>query len=82
MYDLLKTRVNYALLALLALAFVTSAAVMETLNVDSLLNTDSMFANANLLIAAVGGIVLVVVGFKLAVMVIRFVLNIFDGLRF
>ena len=53
---------------------------MQTLDISSLVNTGQMFANANILIGAVAGVVLVAVGFNLAKLVIRFVLNIFNGL--
>jgi uncharacterized membrane protein len=78
----LKAKSQYVLLLFVALLFSTATTVMETLDVSSLLDTDQIFASANLLIAAVGAIVLIVVGFKLAALVIRWVLNIFDTLRF
>jgi len=78
----LKAKTNYVFLLFLALIFTTATTVMETLDISSLLNTDEIFASANLLIGAVGAIVLIVVGFKLAALIIRFVLNIFDTLRF
>jgi len=53
---------------------------MQTLDISSLVNTGAMFSNANILIGAVAGVVLVAVGFNLAKLVIRFVLNIFNGL--
>lgn len=77
-----KTNYWYILLSLSVLALVpTAVMVAETLNVDALINTNAMFANANVLIAALGGIVLVIIGFKLALLVIRFVLGIFDSFR-
>lgn len=78
-----KATYLYLFLMLSVVALVPTLAVaMETLNVDALVNTDSMFANANKLIAALGALVLVIVGFKLAILVIRFVINIFDSFRF
>jgi len=78
----IKAKTKYVFLLFLALIFTTATTVMETLDISSLLNTDDIFASANLLIAAVGGIVLIVVGFKLAALIIRWVLGIFDTMRF
>jgi hypothetical protein len=78
----IQAKSKYVFLLFLALIFTTATTVMETLDVSSLLDTDAIFSSANLLIAAVGAIVLIVVGFKLAALVIKFVLNIFDTLRF
>ena len=62
------------------LTWLLALPVMQTLDVGSLVDTGQMFHNANILIAAVAGVVLVAVGFNLAKLVIRFVLNIFNGL--
>jgi len=71
----LNALVLFAVLVLMLVA----AVPMQTLDVGSLMDTSQMFANANILIGALGGVVLVIVGFNLAKLVIRFVLNIFNS---
>ena len=73
-------------LTLLSYAVTTAPVLVsvldETLNIDSLLNPDQLFGYANLILVALGGLVAVILGFKLAGIVIRFLLAAFDGLRF
>lgn len=53
---------------------------LETLDIGSLLNTDSIFQYANILLAALVPVVLISLGFALAKYVIAFVMRIFNGL--
>lgn len=83
-------KVEYTLLFAFLMVMATLAAaapalaglMAETLDVGSLVDPDSLFGYANLLITALGGIVVVIIGFKLAGVVIRFLLGAFDSLRF
>lgn len=53
---------------------------LETLDIASLLNIDSIFQYANILLAALVPIVLISLGFALAKYVISFVMRIFNNL--
>jgi len=77
--DILKSKINFLLVFALFAIMMLFAVPMQTLDVGSLMDTSQMFANANILIGALGGVVLVIVGFNLAKLVIRFVLNIFNS---
>ncbi len=52
---------------------------MQTLDMAGFMNTSSMFGNANILLGAFAGLIMLVVGFNLAKMIIRFVINMFQG---
>ena len=43
------------------------------------MDTGAMFGNANILLSAFGALVMLVIGFHLAKIVIRFVINLFQG---
>ena len=75
----LKNKFNLLVLFAVLAVMMLAAVPMQTLDVAALIDTPQMFANANILIAALGGVVLVIVGFNLAKLVIRFVLNIFNS---
>ena len=68
-----------ALVVFMVLAFV-QALVMETLDLSTLINTDALFQYANILIQALGPVVLIGLGFALARYIIGFVQRIFAGL--
>jgi len=75
----LKNRFS-VLMAVMALMAVSAMTVlMETLDVSSLIDPDAMFSNANILLQAFGALVLLIVGFGLAKVVIRFVINMFSN---
>ena len=54
--------------------------VFETLNISGLLDVDSIFAYANILLAALIPVVLISLGFALARFVIAFVQRVFNSL--
>lgn len=68
-----------ALAVFMVLAFVQAVA-METLDLSTLINTDALFQYANILIQALGPVVLIGLGFALARYIIGFVQRIFAGL--
>lgn len=64
-----------------ALAGLMQESGAVTLNIDALVNPDALFRYANLMIAALAGIVLVIIGFKLASIIIRWIMMVFDNFR-
>jgi hypothetical protein len=64
----------FPILFLLAGAF-----PLQTLDMASFMDTGVMFGNANVLLLAFGGLVMLVVGFHLAKIIIRFVINMFQS---
>ena len=66
------------LVAILALTVVAPMA-LQTLDMDGFMDTGAMFSNANILLAAFGSLVMLVIGFHLAKIVIRFVIALFQG---
>lgn len=80
MYALAKEKANrVGLMVAMACMAVFSSALMESLNVEALLDTEKMFEYANVLINALAAVVLLGLGFMLAKFIIRFVLNIFNS---
>lgn len=69
---------NYVLLAVLALALIVPTA-LQTLDMAGFMDTGAMFGNANILLGAFGALVMLVVGFHLAKIIIRFVINMFQN---
>jgi len=61
-------------------AMMAMAVVMESLDISSLINTDSLFSNANILLAALGPVVLLGLGFALAKFIISYVQRMFSSL--
>lgn len=61
--------------------FIVSACVtaLQTLDMAGFMDTGAMFGNANILLAAFGALVMLVVGFHLAKIIIRFVINLFQS---
>lgn len=67
---------------LAVLAFVVSAfgiTALQTLDMAGFMDTGAMFSNANILLAAFGGLIMLVIGFHLAKIIIRFVINMFQN---
>lgn len=68
---------------LLAVLFVVLATVsstaLQTLDMAGFMDTGAMFGNANILLAAFGGLIMLVIGFHLAKIIIRFVINMFQN---
>ena len=64
----------YALLGVL-----TACVPLQTLDMTGFMNTGAMFSNANILLGAFGALVMLVVGFHLAKIIIRFVINLFQS---
>ena len=64
--------------ALFAVAAV-GASALQTLDMDGFMDTGAMFGNANILLSAFGALVMLVIGFHLAKIVIRFVIHLFQG---
>ncbi len=69
---------NYVLLAVLALALIVPTA-LQTLDMAGFMDTGAMFGNANILLGAFGALIMLVVGFHLAKIIIRFVINMFQN---
>jgi hypothetical protein len=61
---------------LLALAGITP---LQTLDMAGFMNTGTMFSNANIILSAFGALVMLVVGFNLAKIIIRFIINMFQN---
>jgi len=76
----LLNRVNPYLLLVIALAVFALNFTYETLNISGLLDTDQIFAYANILLAALIPVVLIGLGFALARFVISFVQRVFNSL--
>jgi hypothetical protein len=55
------------------------AVPLQTLDMAAFMDTGAMFGNANILLLAFGGLVMLVVGFHLAKIIIRFVINMFQS---
>ncbi|RLC83710.1 MAG: hypothetical protein DRJ03_16295 [Chloroflexi bacterium] len=68
----------FLFVAVLALTVVAPMA-LQTLDMEGFMDTDAMFDNANILLGAFGTLVMLVVGFHLAKIVIRFVIQLFQG---
>jgi hypothetical protein len=67
---------------LAVLSFVVAAlgiTPLQTLDMAGFMDTGAMFANANILLAAFGGLIMLVIGFHLAKIIIRFVINMFQN---
>ena len=56
------------------------AVAMESLDIASLINTDSLFGYANILLGALGPVVLLGLGFALAKFIISYVQRMFSSL--
>jgi hypothetical protein len=65
--------------ALLVVLAGLAPVALQTLDMTSFMDTGAMFANANILLLAFGGLVMLVVGFHLAKIIIRFVINMFQS---
>lgn len=79
MFAISKNKMQTVGVVVMMMALSMVGVLMETLNVEALMNTDQIFGYANILIMAFGGLVLLVVGFQLAKVVIRFVINLFGN---
>jgi hypothetical protein len=68
---------------ILAVLFLVVAALgitpLQTLDMTGFMNTSAMFGNANILLGAFGALIMLVVGFHLAKIIIRFVINMFQN---
>ena len=75
---------NRTILIVLAVALLVGSmapmVMFETLNIAGLLDTDSIFPYANILLAALIPIVLISLGFALARFVVGFVQRVFNSL--
>jgi hypothetical protein len=69
---------KFVLLAVLALALIVPTA-LQTLDMAGFMDTGAMFGNANILLGAFGALIMLVVGFHLAKIIIRFVINMFQN---
>ena len=74
-----KTKLNTLLLVALFTLTTLGASALQTLDMDGFMDTGAMFGNANILLSAFGALVMLVIGFHLAKIVIRFVINLFQG---
>lgn len=74
------TRTTLIVLAVALLVFSMAPMMFETLNIAGLLDTDSIFTYANILLAALIPIVLISLGFALARFVVGFVQRVFNSL--
>jgi len=70
---------TYALFFALAVMMVVPA-VMESLDISSLLNVNKIFEYANLMLSALVPVILIGLGFALANYIIRFVQRLFNNL--
>jgi hypothetical protein len=67
-------------LALVMVAMLGPMVMNVTLDLGSLINTDSMFSYANILLVALGPVVLIGLGFALGKYIINFVQRIFSSI--
>ena len=74
----IKTKINTLLLVALFALTALGNSLLQTLDMDGFMDTGSMFGNANILLGAFGALVMLVVGFHLAKIIIRFVINMFQ----
>lgn len=68
-----------ALFPVLFVALAVCSLPLQTLDMAAIMDTGSMFSNANIILVAFGGLVMLVVGFHLAKIIIRFVINMFQN---
>lgn len=52
---------------------------LQTLDMAGFMNTGAMFGNANIILGAFGGMIMLVIGFNLAKIIIRFIVNMFQN---
>jgi len=75
----LKSKVGLLIFSLVALVALGAQTALQTLDMDSFMDTGAMFSNANILLGAFGALIMLVIGFHLAKIVIRFVINLFQN---
>lgn len=61
------------------LFLLVGAIPLQTLDMTGFMDTGAMFGNANILLAAFGALIMLVIGFHLAKIIIRFVINMFQS---
>lgn len=71
---------KYTLISMALVVLAVQAVTFETLNLSTLINTDSIFQYANILLVALGPVVLIGLGFALAKFIIGFVQRAFSSL--
>jgi hypothetical protein len=64
---------------LLVVLGLVSTTALQTLDMAGFMDTGAMFGNANILLAAFGALIMLVIGFHLAKIIIRFVINMFQN---
>ena len=74
-----KNRISNMVMMLSLFVLAAVPVAMETLDMAGFMDTEKMFEYANVLLAAFGTLVMLVVGFHLAKVVIRFVINLFNN---
>lgn len=74
------SRIAPWMLLVVAMTVLALNFTFETLNISGLLDTDQIFAYANILLAALIPVVLIGLGFALARFVISFVQRVFNSL--
>jgi len=74
-----KNRISNIVMMLSLFVLAAVPVAMETLDMAGFMDTEKMFEYANVLLAAFGTLVMLVVGFHLAKVVIRFVINLFNN---
>jgi len=75
----LKSKTGLLIFSLVALVALGAQTALQTLDMEGFMDTGAMFSNANILLGAFGALVMLVVGFHLAKIVIRFVINLFQN---
>ena len=73
-------RAYVLLMVVFMMVLLASNALMESLNISGLLDIDSIFGYANILLAALVPVVLIGLGFALASYIIKFVQRVFNNL--
>jgi hypothetical protein len=71
--------INKLLLAVVVVLSRFAPVPLQTLDMAGFMDTGAMFGNANILLAAFGALIMLVIGFHLAKIIIRFVINMFQN---
>lgn len=75
-----KNKLNVVVMAAMLLIVAAVPMVMTSLDLSTLMDTNKIFEYANLLLVALGPVVLIGIGFALAKYIITFVQRVFNSL--